>query len=79
VAAIAGGYALSAGANLVLALLLKNSGSREDVILLATMPSFLVWAGAVLWAFAARTAWRAWAGLLAPMLLLAFAIAWLRS
>lgn len=79
VAAIAGGYALSTGASLVLALSLKNSGPREEVVLMATMPGFLVWAGAVLWAFAARTAWRAWSGLLVPVVLLALAIAGMRS
>ncbi len=46
---------------------------------MATMPGFLVWAGAVLWAFAARTAWRAWSGLLVPVVLLALAIAGMRS
>jgi Protein of unknown function (DUF3649) len=78
-AAIAGGYALAAGVNVALALALKNSGPREDVIMLATMPSFLVWAGVVVWAFSARTAWRAWAGVAVPGALVAAVVWFLRS
>jgi drug/metabolite transporter (DMT)-like permease len=78
-AAIAGGYALAAGTNVALALALKNTGPKEDVIMLATMPAFLVWAGAVVWVFAARTAWRAWAGVAVPCVIVALVIWWLRS
>lgn len=77
-AAIAGGYALAAGTNVALALALKNTGPKEDVIMLATMPSFLVWAGAVIWVFTVRTAGRAWAGVATPGVLLAAVIWWLR-
>jgi hypothetical protein len=78
-AAIAGGYALAAGVTAGLALALKNSGPREDVIMLVTMPAFLVWAGAVVWAFSARTAWRAWAGVAIPGAVVATAVWFLRS
>jgi len=78
-AAILGGYALAAGVNVALALALKSSGPKEDVIMLATMPAFLVWAGAVVWVFAARTAWRAWAGVAIPGAVVAAAVWFLRS
>lgn len=78
-AAIAGGYALAAGTNVALALSLKDNAPREEVVMLATMPSFLVWAGAVVWVFAARSAWRAWAGIAIPGLLVAAVIWWFRS
>jgi hypothetical protein len=78
-AAIAGGYALAAGVNVALALALKNTGPREEVVMLATMPSFLVWAGAIVWAFAARNVWRAWAGVMIPAAVVAAAVWLLRS
>ncbi len=78
-AAILGGYALAAGVNVALALTLKNSGPKEEVIMLATMPAFLVWAGAVVWVFSARTAWRAWAGVAIPGAVVAVAVWFLRS
>ncbi len=78
-AAIVGGYALAAGTNVALALALRNTGPKEDVIMLATMPAFLVWAGGVVWVFSARTAWRAWAGVAIPCALVALVIWWLRS
>jgi uncharacterized BrkB/YihY/UPF0761 family membrane protein len=78
-AAVGGGYALAAGVTATLALALKNSGPREDVILLATLPSFLVWAVAVVWAFSARSAWRAWAGVAIPGAVVAAALWFLSS
>jgi len=38
--------------------------SRADGVLAAVILSFLVYMGAVLWTFAARSAIRAWSGLL---------------
>ena len=73
-AAIAGGYALAAGVMAALALALKSSAPREEVIMLATLPSFLVWAGAIVWVFSARTAWRAWAGVTIPGAVIAVAV-----
>ncbi|AVS87870.1 DUF3649 domain-containing protein, partial [Paracidovorax avenae] len=43
---------------------------RVEAVLAATMFSWLVYAGAVAWAFYARTAWSAWAGVGVPALLL---------
>jgi hypothetical protein len=77
-AAIAGGYAFASGLTVALALGFRHL-PKEEVINLATLPSFLVWAGAVVWVFSARTAWRAWAGVAAPCVLVALAIWGLRS
>jgi hypothetical protein len=79
IAAIIGGYALAAGTSVALALSLKGGTTREDAVMLATMPSFLVWAGAVIWVFAARTAGRAWLGIVGPGVLVALAIWLFRS
>ena len=63
-AAAAGGYALTALATAVLALLLPLAGmSRPEAVLAATLASFTFYVMAVLWAFIARTALRAWLGL----------------
>lgn len=64
VAAIGGGYALGALAAAALSLWLP--GPPAEAVLTGTLASFLVFACAALWAFAARTAWRAWVGLAAP-------------
>ena len=72
-AALLGGYALSALLTAVLALHLPLEPS--EAVLVGTMLSFLVYALAVMWAFAARHALRAWTGLLAPILLLAVILA----
>lgn len=77
-AALAGGYLLANAFAILLArlLLVTSMMSRADGVLTAVILSFLVYAGAVLWAFATRNATRAWAGLL--LLAGAFgAIAWL--
>ena len=79
IVAIGGGYGLAAGTTVALALALKSTAPREEAIMLATMPSFLVWAGAVVWSFSARTAWGAWRGLLIAGSLVALAIGLLRS
>lgn len=74
VAAIIGGYALSAAATAFLALLLpKLSFSRADAVTAATLLSFTIYACAVLWVFAARSAARAWLGLMLPAAALACA------
>lgn len=66
-AALGGGYLLSNAFAILLArlLLLTAMTSRADGVLAAVIASFPVYVGAVLWAFAARSAARAWAGLLA--------------
>ncbi|WP_235578209.1 DUF3649 domain-containing protein [Pseudorhodoferax sp. Leaf267] len=72
VAALFGGYALAALTSVAtLALPL----SRSEAVLTGMLLSFLVYAGAVVWVFAVRSARRAWAGLLvaaAPLLLAAW-------
>jgi len=73
-AAILGGYALAHAVSILLAALLPLA--RGEAALLAIQLSFAVYAGAVLWAFAARSAWMAWQGLLVPTVLCGLA-AWL--
>jgi len=77
-AAVAGGYALAAGFTIAAALALREL-PREEAVMLATLPSFMIWAGAVVWVFSARTALRAWVGVLVPGVLCTLAIWWLRS
>ncbi|QDQ89223.1 DUF3649 domain-containing protein [Alcaligenaceae bacterium SJ-26] len=61
VAAVLGGYALAAlGSIAPLALPV----SQPQAVLAGMMLSFLIYAGAVIWVFASRSAWRAWGGLL---------------
>ncbi|AIR89558.1 DUF3649 domain-containing protein [Pseudomonas cremoricolorata] len=68
-AALLGGYLLASLANIALALLTPIS--QVDAALLGMMLSFLVYLLAFIWCFACRSAWRAWAGVLAPSALLA--------
>ena len=58
VAAVVGGYALTAAATSLLGVLLAALAvaSRADSAIIATMLSFPIYACAVLWAFAARSA-----------------------
>lgn len=72
-AALLGGYAFSALLTAVLALHLPLEAS--EAVLVGTVLSFLAYALAVMWAFAARHALRAWTGLLAPILLLVVILA----
>lgn len=61
VAALFGGYALAALTSVAaVALPLRPS----EAVLTGMMASFAVYAGAVVWVFAVRSAWRAWMGLL---------------
>jgi hypothetical protein len=71
VAAVAGGYALAA---LVSVAALALPIAPVQAVLTGMLASFLVYAGAVVWSFAARSALRAWIGLLlaaAPLALVA--------
>jgi hypothetical protein len=74
VAALFGGYALAAlGSVAVLALPM----SKPQAVLTGMLASFAIYAGAVIWVFAVRSALRAWAGLLvvaAPLLLAAWSV-----
>ncbi len=49
--------------------------ARSDAVLVAMPLSFVVYTGAVMWAFAARSACAAWLGL-GPPALLAGLVAW---
>lgn len=72
-AAIVGGYAVAALATGALAVYLP--GARAEATLTATMLSFVVYTVAVIWVFAARSAWRAWVGLALPALVMGALVA----
>lgn len=76
-AAVLGGYALAS--LLSVALALASRAPREEAIAGATPLAFLAFAGAVLWAFSARSAARAWFGIGTPAVVLALLALWLRS
>ena len=69
-AALLGGYALSYAASACLARILPLSAA--DAVIVATLPAFIFYTVAILWAFACRDALRAWAplALAAPLALL---------
>jgi hypothetical protein len=74
VAAVFGGYGLAALAS-VAALALPVS--KPEGVLTGMLASFVVYAGAVVWVFAVRSARRAWTGLLVaaiPLLLAAWPV-----
>ena len=75
VAAVVGGYALAAFFTTTVALLAPTP--REEAAYLAGVPSFLVFAAAIVWSFATRTAARAWLGVALPLAAAAFATWWL--
>ena len=63
-AAIIGGYALTALATTAFAIFLPLS--RSEASMTATLLSFVIYTCAVLWVFATRSATRAWLGIVAP-------------
>ncbi|MFY0475767.1 DUF3649 domain-containing protein [Achromobacter marplatensis] len=63
-AAILGGYVLASAAAACLAVWLPMG--RADAVTTAQMLSFVFYTCAVIWVFATRNAWRAWAGVLLP-------------
>ncbi|WP_454693802.1 DUF3649 domain-containing protein [Achromobacter aegrifaciens] len=67
-AAILGGYVLASAAAACLAIWLPMR--RPDAVITAQMLSFVFYACGVIWVFATRNAWRAWAGVLLPAMLL---------
>ncbi|MBJ7406437.1 MAG: DUF3649 domain-containing protein [Bradyrhizobium sp.] len=72
IAAVFGGYALAALASVaVLALPI----GKPQAVLTGMLASFAIYAGAVIWVFAARSAWRSWAGLIVAAAMLA-PLAW---
>ncbi|MCC4595593.1 DUF3649 domain-containing protein [Xanthomonas campestris pv. phormiicola] len=74
-AAIFGGYALAAATSALLPLLWPSL--RAQAVLSGMMLGILVCACTALWAFAARSAARAWLGIVAVLAPMALAIAWL--
>lgn len=68
VAAIGGGYALASTTCLLMALALPLP--RSQAVLIGMMSGIVVCACAALWAFAVRSAWKAWAGIALPALLM---------
>ena len=67
VAAIGGGYVLSALVAAALALALPTS--RAEAAMTGTLTAFVVYPVAVMWVFACASALRAWTGLLLACLL----------
>lgn len=61
IAAIFGSYGVAALASVALALALPLE--KRDAVQLATMIGFLLYTGAVIWAFSTGSAARAWAGI----------------
>lgn len=72
VLAILGGYAFTYAFTAALARLLPLA--PVDALIVATLPSYLVYTAAILWAFAARSLRRAWYGALLalPLALIGF-------
>lgn len=66
-AAIVGGYALAASSAMFLAVALPVA--RAQAVLTGMLVAIVLCACAALWAFATRTALRAWIGIAAPALL----------
>lgn len=63
-AASVGGYGLAAAFAVFMARVLPLD--KAEAVLAGAVPSFLVYCAAVIWVFAARSAWRAWIGILIP-------------
>ena len=76
-----GGYVLASLFTAVLALLLPrvSDTGAASAVLTATMLSFAVYAGAVVWVFSTRSALRAWAGMGLPSAVLFAALLALRA
>lgn len=72
VAAIVGGYALSALMATVSAIYFP--GTRAEAAIFGMLLSFVIYTVAVMGVFAVRSAWRAWLGLLLPSIPLALAL-----
>lgn len=70
-AAIFGGYALATSTGALLAVALPMA--RSQAVLTGMLTAIVVCACAALWAFAVRSAWKAWCGIAAPTLLMALA------
>jgi hypothetical protein len=73
-AAVAGGYLLSSAVVIFGALVLPLE--QSEAVMTGMLLGLLTFAGAGLWAFTTRSAWRAWLGIATPAALLG-GIAWL--
>lgn len=73
-AAVIGGYAFATVLSILLSRLVPMP--RAEAVATGMLLSFAIYAAAVLWVFAARTAYRAWSGLLLPTMLCGLA-SWL--
>ena len=74
VAALFGGYALAALSSVAV---LALPSSRPQAVLTGMLASFAIYAGAVIWVFAVRSALKAWVGLIivaAPLSLAAWSV-----
>lgn len=71
-AALLGGYLFTYALTAFLARVLPLSAS--DAVIVSTLPAFVFYTGAILWAFASRDALRAWLPVVvaAPLALIAF-------
>lgn len=74
-AAVLGGYALATTLPVCIVAACFGAVARFDAVLIAMQLSFVVYAGAVMWAFAAGSARSAWTGL-GLTALLASLVAW---
>ena len=73
-AAALGGYVLASLSAMALAVTLPMA--RDQAVIIGIMVALLLCSGAAIWAFSARSAWRAWAGILAPGVLLGGLYLW---
>lgn len=76
-AAILGGYALAATCSMFFALVLPIA--RSQAVLTGMLVGIVLCACAALWAFATRTALRAWIGILLPVALFWLGTEWMRA
>lgn len=74
-AGLVGGYVFTYALTAFLARLMSwLSMPAQDAVIVASLPAFAVYTAAIIWAFASRSAWRAWAGVAvaAPLALVGF-------
>ncbi|SEL46038.1 Protein of unknown function [Pseudoxanthomonas sp. GM95] len=76
-AAIFGGYALAASTGALMAVALPMA--RSQAVLTGMLTAIVICACAALWAFAVRSAWKAWWGIVTPAVLMALATWLLRG
>jgi hypothetical protein len=69
IAALFGGYLIAALTSVCITQWVPMA--RADAVVTGMMSSFLAYLLGVIWCFACRTAWRAWAGILLPAAILA--------